>query len=511
MEYGAKSGKPGEAQADVLAVAVFEEEVRSGEWPQALAELDRALDGVLLEEVAAARFRGKTDEAVVVPTGGRLGAKRVAVVGAGRRDSFAASSLQAVAGCAVKASQKRSAKSVALVVRDTLLGGDVAEALRHAYVGAALASYRFDRYRSVDPDEPRPAPVERFDVISADGGVLDAGAVEGAAAAAKAQAEAIAMARDLVNEGPRDCTPSRLAEVARQIADEAGLECRIYGRDDMARMGMELLLAVAAGSDNEPRLIHLTWRPEGGGDDLPSIALVGKGITFDAGGYNLKPSGHIEDMKIDMAGAAAVLATMRALAELKPRAVVHGIVPSTENLINGHAYKLGDVYRAKNGKTVEILNTDAEGRLILADAMCLACDQKPDQMVTLATLTGACMIALGPYTAGIFSNRDELRERFVQAAAQAGERAWPLPLERVLERMLKSEVADIKNVGERWGGAITAALFLENFTDDRPWVHVDLAGPAHAEKPVDPHVPRGGTGYGVLTLLEHLRREFGTL
>jgi leucyl aminopeptidase len=265
-------------------------------------------------------------------------------------------------------------------------------------------------------------------------------------------------------------------------------------------------MGVGCGSAEEPRLIHLTYRPAGATDSTPSIALVGKGITFDAGGYNIKPTGHVEDMKMDMAGAAAVLGTMQALSQTRPDVIVHGIVPAAENLVSGTAYKPGDVIRSLNGKTVEIMNTDAEGRLVLADALCYAERLGVDRIVDLATLTGACMVALGPHTAAVFSTDDGFASRICAAADNAGEDVWHMPLNKKLRPMLKSPVADMKNIGQRWGGAITAALFLKEFVGDVTWAHLDIAGPAFAEK-AEGHITRGGTGFGVATLVALLEGE----
>jgi leucyl aminopeptidase len=297
-----------------------------------------------------------------------------------------------------------------------------------------------------------------------------------------------------------------LAKVAKQIADEGGLEYKVFDKAAIIAEGMNLLLGVGCGSIEEPRLIHLTYRPEGATDETPSIALVGKGVTFDAGGYNVKPTGSIEEMKMDMAGAAAVLGTMKALRATRPNVIVHGIVPAAENLVSGDAYKPGDVIRSLNGKTVEIMNTDAEGRLILADALCYAERLGVDRMVDLATLTGACMVALGPHTAAVFSSDDGFASRVCSAADSAGEDVWHMPLTKKLRPMLKSPIADMKNIGQRWGGAITAALFLSEFVGDVTWVHMDIAGPAFADK-TEGHIRKGGTGFGVATLVELLEGE----
>jgi leucyl aminopeptidase len=265
-----------------------------------------------------------------------------------------------------------------------------------------------------------------------------------------------------------------------------------------------MYLAVAQGSDEEPRFIHLSYQPKGTPKGRKKVVLIGKGVTFDSGGLSLKGSKDMEDMKVDMSGAAAVLAAIGALAELRSPHEVHAIAACTENMPSGKSYKLGDVLKSMSGKTVEINNTDAEGRLTLGDALTYALKEiQPDEVIDFATLTGACMVALGPNLAGVMGNDNSLTERWLQAARQAGEEMWHLPLPERLKDQLKSDVADMKNTGERWGGALTAGLFLKEFVGTTPWVHVDLAGPATATEEWG-HVPKGGTGFAVATMVEYL-------
>jgi leucyl aminopeptidase len=495
--------------SELVAFPVGEAEWSGGKWPADLAKLDAELGGWVRELCARERFRGADDTSVVVQTHGKVGPQRIAVLGVGKlpaSEGFAPAAREWSARAAKLACAAKLEGST--LVLDLPQGADPERALRFAYEGGELALYRFEKYRREQDRKPTTVTAIRV-VLGGAGAALSAEYAARAERQAAATVRAIGYARDLVNETPNHTYPATLAEAARSAAVAAGLECTVYDGAAIRGMGMELLQAVNVGSQHEPRLVHITYRPPGDTSKLPHVALVGKGITFDSGGYSLKPMGAIDDMKIDMAGAAAVIGTMMALPAFAPRVVVHGIMPMAENLVSGAAYKLGDVYRGHNGKTVEIRNTDAEGRLILADALGYALKQNITEVTTLATLTGACVVALGPYTAGVFANTDALSRDYLAAAQAAGEDAWPLPMSRKLRSMLKSDVADMKNVGERWGGAITAALFLDEFVDGKPYIHVDLAGPAYIEKAIDAAVPKGGSGYGILTLLEYLERRGG--
>jgi leucyl aminopeptidase len=319
-------------------------------------------------------------------------------------------------------------------------------------------------------------------------------------------AGAVALARDLVNEPAGAVTPTRLAEVATELGESEGLTVTVLDEVAIANEGLGGLMGVAQGSAEPPRLIELVYEPPGA---RGTLALVGKGITFDSGGLSLKTADGMETMKTDMSGAAAVLATMSVLPALAPKVKVIGIIPTTENMPGGRAIKPGDVLKIRNGKTVEVLNTDAEGRLVLADGLSLAVEAGVDAIVDLATLTGACMVALGRTIAGLMGNDDGLAEQVGAAADRAGERVWPLPLPDEYRRKIDSEVADIKNTGgDRYGGALTAGLFLKEFVDGVPWAHLDIAGPARSEEDAA-YTPKGASGFGVRTLVElvtHFRR-----
>jgi leucyl aminopeptidase len=311
-------------------------------------------------------------------------------------------------------------------------------------------------------------------------------------------AEATNLARDMANEPANYMTPTHMAEVAQRVAGEWGLECRILEQADMEKLGMDAFLGVSHGSRQPPKLIVLSYK--GGDPQRSTLGLVGKGITFDSGGISIKPSEGMGDMKGDMAGGAAVIAAMRAIGELRPQVSVTALVPATENLPDGAALKPGDIIRALNGKTIEVVNTDAEGRLILADALSYALKLGLSPVVDVATLTGACHIALGDLCTGAFGNNQDLIDEVLKAGEEAGEYIWQMPMYEEYREQNKSDVADIKNSGGRWGGAITAAHFLAEFVEQTPWVHLDIAGPSRADKERN-HLVKGATGVAVRTLV----------
>jgi leucyl aminopeptidase len=328
--------------------------------------------------------------------------------------------------------------------------------------------------------------------------------VEDAAELGRDVAESVAWARDLVNEPPYDCTPSRLARAAQELAKAAKLSCEVRGPRDVERLGMGMFAAVTRGSAEEPRLVSVSYAPRGAARAAP-LVLVGKAITFDSGGLSLKPTESMVTMNGDMAGSAAVLAAMRVVARVAPPFPVHAVLGACENMPGGRAYKPSDVLRAYSGKTVEVTNTDAEGRLVLGDVLAWAIDTfQPAAIVDVATLTGACVVALGQTTVGAWGPDGPAIDAVLAAARAAGEDVWRMPLTEAVKENLKSEVADMKNTGERWGGATAAAHFLHAFVGDTPWVHLDIAGPAHASKERG-YVGKGGTGVAVRTLVELVR------
>ncbi|MFH1130556.1 MAG: leucyl aminopeptidase [Pseudomonadota bacterium] len=485
-----------ETSCDLLGLACFEK--RIGEV-EAFREIDRILDGLLSKLVDEEAFIGEKDKSLLVHTLGRLPCQRVAIVGLGKRERFELPDIRHYGASLVTIAKHHGSKKVATVLPPV---DAVAQdrAVQFLAEGLYLGRYQFDRF--ISEEKRRPDKLDKVEVLLEKHSEMKS-TVSIQLAKAEVVATAICTARDLVNE-PSVCkTPHFLANFAQTLAKNGCFECKVLGPEECEKQQMNLFLAVAKGSINEPRFIHLTYKPKGNNTQKRRYALIGKGVTFDSGGLTLKSAANLVDMKSDMAGAACVLATMSALPLLGVQAEIHAVIPATENMISGSAYKVGDIYTAANGKSVEITNTDAEGRLTLADALIYACRLSPDEIIDVATLTGACMVALGAHTAGIMGNDRALVEHFSAAARTAGEDVWALPLPMRLKEQLKSPIADLKNSGDRWGGALTAGLFLQEFVEQVPWIHVDIAGPAFAEKAYG-HISKGGTGFGVATLLEYL-------
>jgi leucyl aminopeptidase len=494
LELAFANGDPLDQAVDLLVIGCREGDIE-GEGQGIAGRADARLDGLLRRAAAEERFTAKPGQSLLAHTHGALSARRVALVGLGALAGDDPRALRSAAGSAVRLAGSVGAVRAAL----TWPSGTVDATLAAAAEGAWLGSYRFDRY--LTDDRNRPPSLTSLTLCPSSPVSPEVAAAE--LARARITARAVARARDLVNEPAGVLTPTRLAALASEWAEQAGLSVEVLDRAACAELGMGLYLAVAQGSHEEPRFIHLTWRPPGA---RRRLVLVGKGVTFDSGGLSLKTNEGMLDMKTDMAGAAAVLAATVAAGEEKLPIEVHALAACTENMPSGNSYKLGDVIRSLNGKTVEINNTDAEGRLTLADAMTFGLRLRPDAMLDFATLTGACMIALGPHIAGLMSNDEGLAAAFLSAAEQSGEEMWRLPLPPRLGEQLKSEIADLKNTGERWGGALTAGLFLKEFAGDVPWAHVDIAGPSSANKEHG-HVAKGGTGFGVASILNYLRRS----
>jgi leucyl aminopeptidase len=360
--------------------------------------------------------------------------------------------------------------------------------------GILLGSYRFDRYKTKADDDG--AALARATVLGSPR--WDAKAMKAALERGRLIGEAVCWARDLVNTPAGDLPPAAIAKEAQAMAKQVGLTCRVWSEALLRQGGFGGILGVGQGSANPPRLIELAYR--GAGERRKPIALTGKGIAFDSGGLSIKDAKGMETMKDDMGGAAAILATMRVIAQLRPKVNVIAAIPSSENMPSGTALKPGDVVRHRGGTTSEVLNTDAEGRLILADALAYLAEKRPELIVDTATLTGACMIALGDRITGALGNDDDLAQELAAAGSAVGEAIWQLPLFEDYRRLIDSSVADVKNIGERYGGAITAGWFLSEFVGDTPWVHLDIAGPAFSERGNDLG-PRGGTGVPVRTLV----------
>jgi leucyl aminopeptidase len=496
-----------EIEADALALPVFEDELRGGGsgW---VKELDRLLDGALVPAARAERFEGKPGQELQVPLLGAGRARRVVLLGSGPRaaalESWARGGhepLRMAVGRAARAASKAGARSLAVAVPE--LGADgVAPAARAVVEGALLGAYAFERYKS--DDGKRPAPLATL-TVAVPAAAEKAKDVKEAVDLGREIAAAVSWARDLVNLGPADCTPSHLADAATALAREAGLAVEVRGPKEIAALEMGMFLGVTRGSAEPPRLVQVSYVPKGAAAKKRPVVLVGKAITFDSGGLSLKPTESMVHMNTDMAGSAAVLGAMRVIAALKPPFPVHAVLGACENMPGGRAYKPSDVLVSYSGKTVEITNTDAEGRLVLGDVIAWAAETfEPAALIDVATLTGACMVALGMTTAGLFGPEGPVADGVLAAARAAGEDVWRMPMTEALKEQLKSDRADLKNTGERWGGAISAAHFLHAFAKDAPWAHLDIAGPSNSGKERG-YVPKGGTGFAIRTLVEFVR------
>lgn len=466
-------------QTDLLVLVVEEGKENAG----FVSELSAAEKRLVKARSAKAQFKGKK--------GSRLSVQGVdrdlllMGVGSSMKGSL---DWRSIGGQARAAARAVGASSLAVRIPnlDGVLGA-VAE-------GLGLAEYQFKKYKSA---KVKAGPTLKTVTLFAPD--LVAGAANRAVVArAGTIVNSVALARDLVNEISAVKTPTYLGTVAKKIARQGGLSCEVWQGARLRKEKMNGIIAVSAGSKEPGALIKLVYKPRG--KAKAKVAVVGKGITFDSGGLSLKPGKGMETMKLDMAGAAAVLGLMNALAVLRPAVEVHGFIASAENMPSGTAQRPGDIIRYRNGKTAEVLNTDAEGRLVLADALCLANELKPDAIVDLATLTGACMVALGLRIAGLMGNSDDLAAELIRAGEGAGEKLWRLPLPEEYEEDIRSSIADIKNIGGGYAGTITAALFLKHFVGDSKWAHLDIAGPAFTERS-GTFGPRGGTGFGVSTLV----------
>ena len=483
-------------QTPVMVAYSFEDAAASN---GTVERLPAEVRGLLAELQASRELTGKSFECTLLhrPTG--LAAQRLLVVGAGKKQKFNDAHLRRVAGAAVRYLRGRGIHELTWV-----LEGDNGrlESVQAVVEGAILADYDADRYRTEREAERR---IDRLGLATGDtapSAVARSGLERG-----RIIAEAQNFVRDLVNEPSNRMTPTILAEQAAAMAKRCGLECQILGPDEIRELKMGAFWGVAQGSEEPPRLIVIRYTPS----DVPPapvIGLVGKGITFDTGGISIKPSENMHEMKTDMAGGAMMLGVMQAIAQLKPRVRVTAVVPATENMPSGNAYKPGDVLTSMSGKTIEILNTDAEGRLVLADALTYAKQLGCTVLIDAATLTGAVMIALGHITTGVFGSSQEWIDRILNSAAATGEKMWQMPVDDDYREQYKSLIADLANTGGRYGGAITAAMFVGEFAGETPWVHLDIAGTrwSNDEKP---YFAKGPTGAPLRTLVHLLLKQAG--
>jgi leucyl aminopeptidase len=489
------------AAVDLLAFTTFGDPSKDATFKAFDAQLKGALSDIAKTEL----FEGKPGQVISLYTADRLAARRLLVVGAGPRNEFTNPQLRDLAATVAQTANKVGAATAGLLL-PALGDAREASAVQLAAEGLYLGTYRFARYLTSE-DAKRPQSLKQLQIFRDAKGkkptAAQARGLQAAISRGTAVATAVNHARDLINEPAAVATPAALAADAQAIAKKhkGQISVTVLDPKKCAELGMGMFLAVGQGSDQEPRFIHMTYKPAK--KPKKKLVFIGKGVTFDSGGYSLKPSNAMEDMKIDMSGAAAVISAMDAIATLGSENEVHAIAACCENLVSGRAYKLGDVLTSMDGTTVEINNTDAEGRLTLGDALTYARTKvQPDEMFDFATLTGACMVALGPYTAGVMSDHEGLARAWMTTADRTGEDMWRLPLTSRLREQLKSSIADMRNTGDRYGGAITAGLFLKTFAKEVPWVHVDIAGPASAAAP-RPSQPKGGTGFAVATIVEY--------
>ncbi len=480
MQISTFSCPPAEIEADALVVTLFE--LSAGEKPDPQA--DAWSSGILAELYSRGEFSGKVLETAVIHRPVGLKAGRLLLVGGGKRDAYSQAVARNGAAVAIRQLKPKGAKSIAIAAPANF---DVAQAMTE---GALLANFDVGELKSSDEGK---GLLETLSIVSS---------ADASAAVEKGRiiAEGQNFARSLGNAPPNLLTPPVLVERSQKMAAQAGLEIEVLERDQMAKMGMGALLGVAQGSAEPPALIILRYKPAtaAGADHL---GLVGKAVTFDTGGVSIKPSADMDLMKYDMAGGAAVLGAMQSIAALRPSRPVTALVPTVENMVGGRAQRPGDVVTTLSGKTVEILNTDAEGRMILADALTYGQQIGCSRMVDAATLTGAIVVALGHERAGLFANNDALQKEILAAAETVGEKFWPMPLDEEYKELLKSPIADFPNIGSRWGGAITAAMFLKQFADPTPWAHLDIAGTAWLEQD-KAYMPKGPTGMAARTFIE---------
>ena len=494
IEISVSKGLLEETPANVLVVNLFEGvKIPAG----ATGAIDVALDGLISKFIIAKEgFDGKFGKMYLLPTYGKIAAEKVLLVGLGKNKDFTPNRLRELSAKIIKKCRKMgNARKVISVLHGAGIGGyDPEICARMITEGTLIGSYSFDKYKT-EKSTKKVDELVIVDMVEENCKKAKAGIKKG-----KIIGSAMNFARDLSNEQPAYATPSKLAEIAQSFKD---LEVKVYDKEEIEKMGMGAFLGVAKGSSQPPKFIHMHYKGSNQKLIQRKIAIIGKGICFDSGGLDIKPPSSMLNMKDDMSGAAAVLGVMSVLKDLKPNCEVHGIIAACENMPGCSAYKPGDVLTAKNGKTIEVDNTDAEGRLTLADALCYACELDVDEVIDIATLTGACVVALGSAASGIMGNHQPTIDKLIKCANSGGEKMWQLPMFDEYKESLQSDVADMRNTGSRMGGAQIAGIFLQNFVKKVHWAHIDVAGTAFLDKPQN-EFPKGATGAGVRTLINYL-------
>lgn len=485
---------PAEVETECLIVFAVDRGENKKPEP-ALAGKDPALDKAVADLISSGEISGKSGETVLLHKPQGIKAKRLLVAGCGKAKSFNHVELRKAAGAALRTLKPKMIKSCAYVLPELPSGAE--DAMRSIVEAAYVADFDPDTYRSDRKD----FTTKEITIVAPGGS--DHAALQRAADRARIIGESQNFTRELVNEPSNRLTPTMLADRTKKMCDSVGLKCEVYGPDKIKEMKMGAFWSVAQGSDEEPRLIVMRYEPQGA-PEKPVLGLIGKGITFDTGGISIKPADGMEKMKYDMAGGAAMIGAMRAIAQLKPKVKVISIVCATENMPSGKAQKPGDVQIAMSGKAIEIINTDAEGRLVLADGLHYARTLGCTHLIDAATLTGACVVALGHVNAGVFANDEDAYQHFTRALDRSGEKFWRLPVDGEYLDMIRSSIADIMNTGGRWGGASTAAAFLKEFVEDTPWLHLDIAGTAWIEDNKG-WIAKGPSGIAVRSLVEWVK------
>ncbi len=506
MKTNLSSSAPSQLETDCLVAVVLDRSNNKDQGekdkPAPSVECaDAAVREAARDVISSGEVTAKAFETTLLHHPAGLKAKRLLLIGGGKAKNFSAAELRKLAGAAVRTLKAKSIRSFAFALPETGAAATISAdgGVRAIVEGAFVGNFDPDYYKSDRKDQK----IDAVTIVVPKDVAGDTKALESAMQAGRIVAGSQNFTRDLVNEPSNRMTPTILAERAKKMAGEVGLSCEVYGADKIKALKMGAFWGVAQGSDEPPALIVLRYDPIGAAKDV-HLGLVGKGVTFDTGGISIKPADGMEKMKYDMAGAATMIGAMRAIALLKPKVKVTAIICATENMPSGKAQKPGDVQIAMSGKSIEIINTDAEGRLILADGLSYARQLGCTHLVDAATLTGAVVVALGYVNAGIFASDDQMYERFANANKEAGEKMWRLPLDDEYKENLKSNIADMVNAGSRWGGAIFAAMFLQEFAEDTPWIHLDIAGTAWMEDS-KPWIAKGPSGIALRSLVEFVK------
>jgi len=489
-----KKGVLAETKSQAIILTLFED---SKKLTGMALEIDKKSGGLISELIGSRDFEAKPSQISVIYTRGTLPAKRLALVGLGKQKEFDLEKLRAAFASVMRHLRNMNIKEAATSINLNLIPRKKDQVAQAIVEGSLLGLYQYTPFKTVGREDLK--EMEQLNIIADE---KDFSLIESAIKKAQIITQAVYFARDLVSAPSNEMTPSVMAQKAREIARRKNVSCKVLDKNKMKEMGMNALLGVAAGSVEEPKFIILEYA--GGKKNMAPIALVGKGLTFDSGGISIKPADKMDEMKTDMSGGAAVMGAIMAAADLQLPLNIIGLVPATENLPGGSALKPGDILKSYSGKTIEVLNTDAEGRLILADALAYAAEFKPVAVIDVATLTGACIIALGDDVIGMLGTDDKLKKEINTAAQATGELVWELPLWESYQELIKSDIADYKNSGGRAAGTITAAAFLSKFAGDYPWVHLDIAGPAWTTKD-KAYIPKGASGVTVRLLVEFLR------